>query len=447
MLALTLLLGLVAAAVLWWSVAQRRKNRSRGAQRPVAAPARRSPATPSAASGVRARRPTAPATRTPASGRPAQRPEPGKPERAAAVIEGAEAVGPAAPPPGRSAPRPPDPARARTTAGGVAGQISLMSPIDFSKLVPAPGDLPDPQDLPISQYAIDEALKQAEQVSVHLRARQAILRGLSDASMGPREITDMVVSDAALAAQVLRTVNSPYYGLRHQQASVFRAVLFLGNIEVRSIVMRACLSETLGSNDSATAGLLEELWQHSFTVSRAAYVIAKILELPHPDEVATAALLHDVGKLISVKTWPAQALAIYQPLRISDHRVLAELEPDLGVGHARLGQEIAAMWDLPPVTSSTIGQHHAPLYRRPEQVEGNRAAIAVVHLADLMAHLTQYHLKGQEPPAAWLPREGWQETLKLSGGLQALCTPRVVLALLPPSLVRGEVSEEESAAA
>jgi len=421
MLVLTLFFCLAAVLVLWLAVAQRRRT---------AKPSARPAATPGPT-----RRPSSAARAVPR----AARPMPSKPMTS----------------PGRNGQAgisaehdaPPGPARARGTGQAVAGKISYMSPIDFSTLVPAPGDLPDPHDLPVSQYAIDEALVRAEQVSVHLRARQAILRGLSDSSLGPREITDLVVSDPALAAQVLKTVNSPYYGLRHQQASVFRAVLFLGNVEVRSIVLRACMSETFGPAEGPAAALLEDLWQHSFTVSRAAYAIAKTAGVPHPDEIATAALLHDVGKLISLNTWTAQALAIYQPLRLSDHELLSKHEPDLGVGHERLGQEVAAMWDLPPVTSVTIGLHHVPLYRGPEQVDGNHAAIAVVHMADLMAHLTQHHLKGEPPPAAWLPVDGWLERLKLREGLQAFCTPRIVLALLPPHLVRGEIPEEEGAAA
>jgi HSP20 family molecular chaperone IbpA len=53
-------------------------------------------------------------------------------------------------------------ARAAASGKGVAGRISLMSPIDFSTLVPAPGDVTDPHELPVSQHAIDEVLVKAE---------------------------------------------------------------------------------------------------------------------------------------------------------------------------------------------------------------------------------------------------------------------------------------------
>ncbi len=461
------LLGFVMAVVLWLLLAQHRQNAAAKKRRPGARAGadergERSPERARAAQRAAAGR------GAPASAEPS--PAPARAERSAAEGVAAQRTSARPAPAGKGAVRasgrsaspredaergaPSDaadsaalPARSAASGKGVAGRISYMSPIDFSTLIPAPGDVADPHELPVSQHAIDEVLVKAGQVSVHMRARQAILRGLSDSSLGPREITDLVVSDPALAAQVLKTVNSPYYGLRRQQGSVFRAVLFLGHVEVRSIVVRACLAESFGPAEGPLAELLERLWQHSFTVSRAAYVMAKALGIPNPDEVATAALLHDVGKLIGLNTWPDRALAIYQPLRLSDHELLATLEPDLGVGHARLGEEIARIWDLPPVTSVTIANHHAPLYRRPAQVAGNHRAITVVHIADLMTHLTECHLTGQEAPAAWLPVEGWLETLKLPGGLQALCTPRIVLALLPPHLVRGDVAEEEAAAA
>jgi len=447
------LLCFVVAVGLWLLAAQHRKTAAVKKRRPsvtrassntrgVRAPARRATLEPAQAERDSARRdgPSAAPVRLERSAGESPSPRENTARQAPRNNRSGEASG-------RVGPAARGVASAAASGQGVAGRISCMSPIDFSTLVPAPGNVADPHEIPFSQHAIDEALVKAEQVSVHMRARQAILRGLSDASLGPREITDLVVSDPALAAQVLKTVNSPYYGLRHQQGSVFRAVLFLGHVEVRSIVVRACLAESFGPAEGPLAELLESLWQHSFTVSRAAYVMAKTLGIPSPDEVATAALLHDVGKLIGLNTWPEQALAIYQPLRLSDHEVLATREPDLGVGHARLGEEIARLWDLPPVTSVTIANHHAPLYRRPAQVAGNHRAIAVVHIADLMTHLTECHLTGQEPPAAWLPLEGWLETLKLPGGLQSLCTPRIALALLPPHLVRGDVAEEEAAAA
>ncbi len=323
----------------------------------------------------------------------------------------------------------------------------MMSPIDFSKLVNPPEDLEDPHDLDLSQYAVDEALVMAERVGARLRTRQSILQGLSDASLGPREMTDVVVSDPALAAQVLKTVNSPYYGLRHQQASVFRAVLFLGHLDVRNIVLRACVNESFAPPEGPVAEALERLWQHSFSSSRASYAMAKQLGVANPDEIATAALLHDVGKLISLITWPKEALDLYSPLGLSGHELLAEKEPDLGVGHSALGQEVARMWGLPHLISITIGLHHSPLFRPPSQVQGNHRAIAIVHIANLMSHLTHCHVTGQPAPTAWLPQQGWLEFLGVRDGLKSLCTPQVVLGLLPPHLVKGDIPDEDQVAA
>ncbi len=279
----------------------------------------------------------------------------------------------------------------------------------------------------ITDDDMSSVLAQAKGVTDHLQARQSVLAGVSGSSFDPRQISELVTGDPALAAQVLRIVNSAYYGLSKKVGSVFRAVVYLGHVEVRNIVWRACVSDGLESLDKQTQVLVEDLWAHSFATSKVAYALARSLNLPEPDQLSTTALLHDIGKLISLNLWPDSARGLYQPVRFSDLDILVE-ETRLGAQHARLGAEVAKAWGLPDESVQAIGEHHMPSFVSISQFKSGRKALALVHLADLLVHATAPMAKGMEEPPVYLPHESW---LKLLGveSIEQLCTPTVMAAL------------------
>ncbi len=295
-------------------------------------------------------------------------------------------------------------------------RFSEAPPIDTYKLS---GDVGDDD--------MSSVMAQAEGVANHLQARQSVLSGVSGSSFDPKQVSELVTGDPALAAHVLRIVNSSYYGLSKKVGSVFRAVVYLGHVEVRNIVWRACVSDGLGAKDKLTQALVAELWEHSFATSKVAYALARSLNLPEPDLHSTTALLHDIGKLISLNVWPERACGLYQPVQFSNLETLTE-EARLGARHGQLGAEVAKAWGLPEESIQAIGDHHMPSYLPISDFQGGRKALAVVHLADLLVHATAPLAEGVEEPPVYLPHESW---LKLLGveSIEQLCTSSVMAAL------------------
>lgn len=333
----------------------------------------------------------------------------------------------------------PDPVSSRPEASTVKSERSAAPasrkapaapkppPIDIWRFSDAPSV--DSQQLAGGVDADDMSavMAQAQGVADHLQARQSVLAGVSGSSFDPKQVSELVTGDPALAAQVLRIVNSSYYGLGKKVGSVFRAVVYLGHVEVRNIVWRACVNEGLESKDPKINALVEELWEHSFATSKVAYALARSLKMSEPDQHSTTALLHDIGKLISLNVWPDRARGLYQPVQFSGREILVE-EIRLGAQHGHLGAEVAKAWGLPDETVQAIGQHHMPSYVPISHFEGGRKALAVVHIADLLVHATAPLAEDVEEPPVYLPHESW---LKLLGAekIEDLCTPTVMAAL------------------
>lgn len=294
---------------------------------------------------------------------------------------------------------------------------SVAGPVDLSVLTDAPVRDERPWEATELGFVLQEALQRAEASLRDMKSRRQLLMAMSRPGLDARQLSNQVIADPALSAQILRTVNSPFYALPQPMASVFRAVLYLGHIEVRNIVWRTCLTRSLGTVPPDTEHVLQDLWRHSFATSRIAYGVAKSVGLESPDAVATAALLHDVGKLISLIASPEDGRRIYGSLSFSRFEDLQQETEAWGVCHTRLGAEMARLWGLPEEVIDAIEHHHLPSYRGPEEVPGDTRVLLAVHISDVLAHMRARKTDGivpYRPNQAWLRMFGlarWDEIL------------------------------------
>jgi putative nucleotidyltransferase with HDIG domain len=301
-------------------------------------------------------------------------------------------------------------------------------PIDLSRLeIPPETDIgnclrTDAGEIP------DDMVASVEKVSRLLCARSVILKGITTTRQEPRDLSALVLRDPALAGQILKTVNSAFYGLPHPVASVFKAVLLLGHLEVRNIVWRSCLGEALGVNAGPTGASVDGIWQHSFGTSRVTYALAKSLGLVDPDDLATIALLHDIGKILYIRARPFSGLAVYSSGGYSGPKQLAREIGEIDFCHAGLGSRVVRTWGLPEESCQAIGLHHQPVFSDPSDVSGDRKAIAMLYLADILCNCALSRPDKAEDPI-YLPRAGWLELLGLRHGLEPVFDAALVRAL------------------
>ncbi len=109
----------------------------------------------------------------------------------------------------------------------------------------------------------------------------------------------IIARDIAMTAEILKLVNSAFFGLRRQISSVTEAVCYLGLDTIKSLVLSINVFSQFQS-DQLKALPLYSLWSHSLMIAGGAKLIAK-LENSGPklvDESFAAGMLHDTGKLI-----------------------------------------------------------------------------------------------------------------------------------------------------
>ena len=125
-----------------------------------------------------------------------------------------------------------------------------------------------------------------------------IQRLISDLNSNTTQVADIIESDQAIAAKVLKMANSAFYGMSGKISSIHQASLLLGYRTLGEIVTMAGGADILAGKMPGYGYDSQELWQHSLSVAFTSKIIA---DMKHKDvihEAHTAGLIHDVGKII-----------------------------------------------------------------------------------------------------------------------------------------------------
>ncbi len=193
-----------------------------------------------------------------------------------------------------------------------------------------------------------------------------------------QEIEDVLRMDPGMTANVLKLTNSAYIGLPSKVGSVKRAVMLLGMKKIRQLVMASCVSDVMDGSVPGYGLPAGELWRHSIAVSVAAEGISKELNLAGTEDIFTAALVHDVGKLILGQFIQEDMAAIQTAAGENVSFELAEKRV-LGVDHAEIGARILSHWSLPEDLVHAVRWHHDP-----DGAEETNGMTDVVHVANVL---------------------------------------------------------------
>jgi putative nucleotidyltransferase with HDIG domain len=198
------------------------------------------------------------------------------------------------------------------------------------------------------------------------------------------EIESILKYDPGLTANILKLTNSAYFGIPTRISSVRQAIVLLGWKRLLQVVMTICMSPLMNKTIPGYDLPRGALWQHSVAVSVAAEILVKALRIPDADEVFTAALLHDVGKLIL-------GGFVKEDLQQIEDMVTKGITFDvaesmvLGTNHAEIGGQILDKWSFPSELVSAVQWHHDP-----ESCEESCNLSDIVHVANTMGIMTGY---------------------------------------------------------
>lgn len=199
-----------------------------------------------------------------------------------------------------------------------------------------------------------------------------------DASNGPAEFAQPIEADAGLMGQVLRFVNSSYFGFTREISSVKQALALVGVRTIKNFALWSAIFSLVPDPKFGPFDL-KKLWQDSLRRAVFARILGKALKLPNAEDLFAAALLQDMAIPLLLKELPEY----YEPLiqRRSDEGLrLSQLEQELfGWDHAQAAAALVRNWRLPEEFASLIERHpdlNALLDSNPPQRDAACVALA-----------------------------------------------------------------------
>lgn len=172
---------------------------------------------------------------------------------------------------------------------------------------------------------------------------------------GPAEFTVAIEADPGLTGQVLRFVNSSYFGFSREISSVKLAVTLVGARTIKNFALWSAVF-SLMPNPKCGSLDLKILWQDSLRRALFARTVAKQLGHKGSEEVFAASLLQDMAVPLLAKEIPE----IYARLLAAREqgRRLSQIErEELGWTHAEAGGIMARQWNLPEEFAVMVENH------------------------------------------------------------------------------------------
>jgi HD-like signal output (HDOD) protein len=185
---------------------------------------------------------------------------------------------------------------------------------------------------------------------------QRLVQVLEDPRTGPQQIADVLSSDIAVSAKILRLANSAIFGGRRQVTSVAQGIAVIGTETIKGLVLADAVAKK-AQIPALIQKLVEDVQEHSLLVARVAAEVAGADPVARRDAFS-AGMLHDVGRLV---------LALEMP-DIVDSRTAVMRRPDAFPGtttvagtmsaHARIGGYLLGLWGLPLGVIEAVVHHH-----------------------------------------------------------------------------------------
>lgn len=228
---------------------------------------------------------------------------------------------------------------------------------------------------------VDKALAAIGDLATLPQVTIKIIEIVEDPKSTARDLHGVIKNDPALSVKVLKVVNSAFYGLPGQVASVDRAIILLGLSAVKNIAIAASIARLFKGKRISEQFSASDLWRHSVAVAVAARTLTKLS--PHPvmtDEVFVAGLIHDIGTLVVRQTCPDQFAEVITRCSDGDINFLECEREVIGADHQAFGVGLTTKWKFPRHLRAAVGFHH-----NPESLSVELQNIAtVIQMADVL---------------------------------------------------------------
>ncbi len=200
------------------------------------------------------------------------------------------------------------------------------------------------------------------------------------------DISAIISNDPPLSIEVLKFVNSPYFGFRRKISSVHHAAQMLGINALKNLALSFALIKTFGRQSNGFD--YSDFWKDSLVAAVSCKLIAQAVQPEFAEDAFFLGLLHDIGILIFVEYLPSEYQPVIQEVKEEKTHLAAVENQILGFDHMQIGSHLVNEWGLPDIMVYPIRFHHHP-DQQDSDSEPLVTATRILHLSTLFTEFFQ----------------------------------------------------------
>jgi HD-like signal output (HDOD) protein len=183
-----------------------------------------------------------------------------------------------------------------------------------------------------------------------------VLAATAKPNINLKQLASVMECDPAFAADALLIANSSLFGFPSRIQELRHALAVLGIDRIKALAVTVAMRSFMGK----AGPLLRQCWQHSAACAMIAKEISPTFGITG-DTAYTLSLLHDIGRLGLLKSYPEEYAKVLQGSFENVEQVLSAERTLLRVDHGLAGAWLVNNWNFPTVFVQTCEHHHAPL--------------------------------------------------------------------------------------
>jgi HD-like signal output (HDOD) protein/prolyl-tRNA editing enzyme YbaK/EbsC (Cys-tRNA(Pro) deacylase) len=228
---------------------------------------------------------------------------------------------------------------------------------------------------------IQQRLESTLEIPPLAETAQKIIKLRVDPDATIDDITGVVETDPALAAQVVSWAASPYYGPTGKIRSVEDAIVrVLGFDLVINLALGLALGKTL-SLPKDHPQQTTPYWQQSIYTAAVIEGLTRAMpraQRPEAGLTYLAGLLHNFGYLLLAHVFPPHFSLICRQLEVNPHLHHSFVEQHLlGISREQMGSWLMRYWDMPDELCTALRFQHDPTYDGEHSAYANLVYLSV----------------------------------------------------------------------
>lgn len=169
---------------------------------------------------------------------------------------------------------------------------------------------------------------------VALQVREAA----ADEDINISKLADVITSDAALTARIIKVANSPLLRASREIENLNMAVSRLGINYTANLATGLAMEQMFQATSDIIDERLRDVWGRSTEVAGISHVLARHFTKLKPDQATLAGLVHKIG-VLPILTYAEDNRKLLKDISVLDQVI--------DIASPIIGQKILEVWDFP----------------------------------------------------------------------------------------------------